>query len=259
MWGTCNSGVISDAEWVSRERWFYGHLLSSCVKLKYQNSHGDPGLPSLRNLGTGIRKTFHGLIRIWPLDMQTGVVHPSSKASNRTVNLIISASMQRHVNEVHFKLCGINLLNVTPSLIYRNPREQMFLHKISLLIVMFPFHISWALTLKLATKKFKAHAHTHHVVIIVIITMLTLCYFIMSHVSPSLFDHASIIPTLANAGHQWTESTSTGCNQWLSLAKIALKVPHAGRNRSPVANTSRCGEGIRASPPCRVKGTWQAL
>ena len=49
---------------------------------------------------------------------------------------------------------------------------------------------------------------------------------------------------LVHAGHLWTESTNTGCNQWLSLAKIALKVPHAGRNRSLVANTNRCGEGI---------------
>jgi hypothetical protein len=40
------------------------------------------------------------------------------------------------------------------------------------------------------------------------------------------------------------ESISIGCNQWLSLAKIALKVPHVGRNCSLVANTSRCGEGI---------------
>jgi len=40
------------------------------------------------------------------------------------------------------------------------------------------------------------------------------------------------------------ESTITGCNQWLALAKIALKVPHAGRNRSLVANTNMCGEGI---------------
>jgi hypothetical protein len=32
--------------------------------------------------------------------------------------------------------------------------------------------------------------------------------------------------------------------QWLSLAKIALKVPPVDKNRSLVANTSRCGEGI---------------
>jgi hypothetical protein len=42
----------------------------------------------------------------------------------------------------------------------------------------------------------------------------------------------NILPTPASVGHQRTESTSTGCNQWLSLAKIALKVPLAGRNRS---------------------------
>ena len=50
--------------------------------------------------------------------------------------------------------------------------------------------------------------------------------------------------THASAGHQRTESTNTGCNQWLSLAKIALKTPLAGRNRSLVANTIMFGEGI---------------
>ena len=55
------------------------------------------------------------------------------------------------------------------------------------------------------------------------------------------------LPTSTGAGHQWTESTSTGCNQWLSLAKIVLKVPHVGRNRSLVTNTNRCGEGITVS------------
>ena len=53
-----------------------------------------------------------------------------------------------------------------------------------------------------------------------------------------------ILPTPAGVGHQRTKSTSIGCNQWLSLAKIALKVPLAGRNRSLVVNTNMCGEGI---------------
>jgi hypothetical protein len=54
------------------------------------------------------------------------------------------------------------------------------------------------------------------------------------------------------------ESTSIGCNQWLSLAKITLKVPLDGRNRSLVANTSNCGEGIRPKvfPKNRVKLPW---
>jgi hypothetical protein len=55
---------------------------------------------------------------------------------------------------------------------------------------------------------------------------------------------AYTLPTLDGVGHQWTEGTSTGCNQWLTLAKIALKMPHAGRSCSLVVNTSRCGEGI---------------
>jgi hypothetical protein len=53
------------------------------------------------------------------------------------------------------------------------------------------------------------------------------------------------LPTLASVGHQKTESTSTGCNQWLSLAKITLKVSLDGRNRLLVVNTSKCGKGIR--------------
>ena len=52
------------------------------------------------------------------------------------------------------------------------------------------------------------------------------------------------LPTHAGVGHQWTESTSTSCNRWLSLAKIALKVPPAGRNRSMADSTNKCGEGI---------------
>jgi hypothetical protein len=52
------------------------------------------------------------------------------------------------------------------------------------------------------------------------------------------------LPTPVGVGHQWTENTNTGCNQWLSLAKIALKVPPVGRNCSLVASTNMCGEGI---------------
>ena len=51
-------------------------------------------------------------------------------------------------------------------------------------------------------------------------------------------------PTLIGAGHQRTVSTSKGCNQWFSLAKILLKVALAGGNRSLVARTSKCGWAI---------------
>ena len=53
------------------------------------------------------------------------------------------------------------------------------------------------------------------------------------------------LPTPASPGHQRTESTNTSCNQWLSLTKIAIEVPHDGRNRSLVACTNRCGEYIK--------------
>ena len=38
--------------------------------------------------------------------------------------------------------------------------------------------------------------------------------------------------------------TNIGYNQWLSLAKPTLKVPHASKNRSLVARTSKCGWAI---------------
>ena len=69
----------------------------------------------------------------------------------------------------------------------------MFSFQISLLVVMFPSHISWVLTLKLTTKEFKPQACTHHVVIIVIIAMLTLCASIMSHVTLFFFYHTSML------------------------------------------------------------------
>jgi hypothetical protein len=67
---------------------------------------------------------------------------------------------------------------------------------------------------------------------------------IINVASPSAWWATYTLPTRVGVGHQRMESTSIGCNQWLSLAKITLKVPHAGRNRSLVANTNRCGEGI---------------
>jgi hypothetical protein len=53
----------------------------------------------------------------------------------------------------------------------------------------------------------------------------TLFVFISSTYSPSTF---------TGVGYQWTVSTSTSCNQWLSLAKPTLKVPPPGRVRSLV-------------------------
>ena len=54
---------------------------------------------------------------------------------------------------------------------------------------------------------------------------------------------------LTGVGHQWTVSTSTGCNQWLSLVKSTLKVLPAGRNLSLAACTNKCGWVIRRSIP----------
>ena len=49
-------------------------------------------------------------------------------------------------------------------------------------------------------------------------------------------------------------STNIGCNQWLSLAKPTLKVAHAGRNRSLVAHTSKCGRAIRKKIESELDG-----
>ena len=51
-------------------------------------------------------------------------------------------------------------------------------------------------------------------------------------------------PKRVGAGNQRTVSTNIGCNQWLSLAKSPLKVVLAGRNRSLVLRTSKCGFAI---------------
>jgi hypothetical protein len=79
------------------------------------------------------------------------------------------------------------------------------------------------------------------------------------HESPAPQAGSYTLPTRAGARHQRMESTSTSCNQWFSLAKIALKVPLVGRNRSLVAITNMCGEGIRALLRGLGKSTrWEA-
>jgi hypothetical protein len=87
-------------------------------------------------------------------------------------------------------------------------------------------------------------------------------YLLTQHVDPSTYILSTYtLPTPAGVGHHRTESTNIGCNQWLSLAKIALKMPLADRNRSLVASTSRCGEGITYMPiytlNCVVSHMWQ--
>jgi len=67
---------------------------------------------------------------------------------------------------------------------------------------------------------------------------------IINVASPSTWWANYTLPTPAGASHRRMESTSTSCNQWLSLTKIARKVPPAGRNGSLVASTNECGEDI---------------
>ena len=72
-------------------------------------------------------------------------------------------------------------------------------------------------------------------------------------------------PTPTSMSHQWTVSTNTGYIQWLSLVKSELKVAHAGRNRSLVVHTSKCGWAISPTlgslhePPTPTKLRQRAL
>ena len=43
--------------------------------------------------------------------------------------------------------------------------------------------------------------------------------------------------------------TNTGCDQWFSLVEPALKAALAGRNRSLVARTGKCGWANRERGP----------
>jgi hypothetical protein len=64
---------------------------------------------------------------------------------------------------------------------------------ISLLVVTFPSHISWVLTLMKSTKEFKPHARTNHIVIFVIIAMLILYNSMTSHATIILYHHTSML------------------------------------------------------------------
>ena len=85
-------------------------------------------------------------------------------------------------NFTHPNLHDITLLNVTPSLISWNPREQMFSMHISLLVVTFTSHIIMDLDTKAIHQSQTSHCHYCNV---------TLCYSIMLHVCyiDSLLSH----------------------------------------------------------------------
>ena len=78
---------------------------------------------------------------------------------------------------VHPKLCNINLHNVTHSLISQNPREQMFIVQISLLIVTFLSLISRILSLMQTTKEINPHPRIAPCVNMWSVTFLNLFFF----------------------------------------------------------------------------------
>ena len=61
-------------------------------------------------------------------------------------------------------------------------------------------------------------------------------------------------PHLLVLGHHRTVSTNKGCNQWLLLTKILLKVALAGGNHLLVARTSKCGRAIKCTKTKCVLG-----
>ena len=60
------------------------------------------------------------------------------------------------------------------------------------------------------------------------------------------------LPTIVGADHHFTQSINIGCNQCLSLVKIALKVPSTNRNHSLMVCTGRCGEYMSLVAPLEV-------
>jgi hypothetical protein len=89
---------------------------------------------------------------------------------------------------VHLNLHNITLLNVTPSLIPKNPKEHMCSVGVSLHVVTFPSHISQIMTLEQSIKEFGPRARVHHVVIIVVLAMLIFVLFhnVPRYINPPL-------------------------------------------------------------------------
>ena len=85
--------------------------------------------------------------------------------------------VDQYIWEVHPKLRNTNLHNVTHSLISRNPREQMFVVQISLLIVSFLSLISWILSLIQTTNEVNSHPG-----IAPCVNMWSVTFFILIHI-----------------------------------------------------------------------------
>ena len=79
---------------------------------------------------------------------------------------------------VHPKLRNINLHNVTHSLISQNPREQMFVTQISLLIVRFLSLIPQNLSSIQTTQEVNSHLHIATCVNMWSVTFLFLLFFL---------------------------------------------------------------------------------
>ena len=133
-----------------------------------------------------------------------------------TVRIVFSVTnsicLAQYYNELHninpfFSLMSFLLINLE-ILGWRT----YIIGLISLLVITFPFHIWWVLTLQPTTKEFKPHICTYHVVIIVInliFVMLTLCYSNMSCVTLIPFYHASILtPHISIISHALLVATS---------------------------------------------------
>ena len=102
--------------------------------------------------------------------------------------------------DIHSKLCDINLLNVAPSLISRNPTERLISVEISLFVIKFLPPYIMCFDIEKTTNEFNLNVCTHHVVIIAMLTLyhsrmwhptLILFYYIfMLALQNSLISHA---------------------------------------------------------------------
>ena len=84
----------------------------------------------------------------------------------------------RKITWIHPKLQNINLHNITHSIISRNPRERMFVVRISLLIVTFLSLISQIMLIKQSTKEVNPHPHIAPCVNMWGVTFLFIFFFL---------------------------------------------------------------------------------
>jgi hypothetical protein len=108
--------------------------------------------------GTHMNTFIHSSSKWRPLSSSNGHIHFPIVLIIEP-RIIYDSHNSKPIYLIHPKLLNINLHNVTHSLIYHNPREQMFVVQISLLIVTFLSLISRNSSLMQTTKEVNPHPH----------------------------------------------------------------------------------------------------